>query len=548
MVSRAKFAGTTASLLALLCLSSLSDAQDGKGVVIIDEEFTLDGTGRFGGSWKPGYAFRPGVAGDWKSRGYTHQSTMDVTLTVTKMQKPFAFSFVPNDQPTGTNRMGLHIAVRPKPMKNIRAAGTYRDPAFKLRKGMGGDHTNWDLVFRSYGIIIFQPNTPPPYGTPKVFANDPSYYPLSFRVRAVLNPPGAAPPSSPAPATGRVPDWVTFPGAEWKRVSPEDAGLDAAKFRAWVESRKPRFGKSHGNQKAEGGGVVITRAGYIVHVWGDPDFKYQSASLGKTFTRMLVQLSVDKGKIKSVHSLVKDSWTGADELSPPHKYMDRGFNAKVTFSHLMRMRGGFPVTNGYFWRTKDGSGRFSPRAVPKWAKYTGDPDFDNYAHVEPGKHNVYSSGGYWRLSQALTSIWERDLKDVLDEHLFGPIGIPADRWEWIYGEDIRNKKSFYPKMPGYGDYLDTPYRVKGIRVRGGPGWAVMSAGDFARVGLLIATGGVWKGKRLISQLGGNSGVGAHRVEGWGSVKGKPGYFSFGKVSAHFKDPTPEEMASWVMIK
>jgi hypothetical protein len=75
---------------------------------------------------------------------------------------------------------------------------------------------------------------------------------------------------------------------------------------------------------------------------------------------------------------------------------------------------------------------------------------------------------------------------------------------------------------------------------------VTSANDFALLGLLVAAGGLWKGKRLISKIGGNTGVGANRMNGWGVIKGKDGYFSFGKVATRFNDPTPEEMASWIL--
>ena len=109
-------------------------------------------------------------------------------------------------------------------------------------------------------------------------------------------------------------------------------------------------------------------------------------------------------------------------------------------------------------------------------------------HVTPGSKSRYSSGGYWRLSQALTAIWKKDLKDVLDERIMSTIGIPANRWDWLTGEQVRNDIDFYPDMPGYGKYLDAPYRIDGMLVRGGPGWVVMRAEDFARVGLLIATG------------------------------------------------------------
>ena len=66
------------------------------------------------------------------------------------------------------------------------------------------------------------------------------------------------------------------------------------------------------------------------------------------------------------------------------------------------------------------------------------------------------------------------------------------------------------------------------------------------MGLLIATSGQWKGKRLISKIGGNRAVGGNRVDGWGFAKDKDVYLSFGKVASQFRDPTPDEMASWVV--
>jgi len=342
-----------------------------------------------------------------------------------------------------------------------------------------------------------------------------------------------------------LPEWVNFPGKAWETITPEEAGLDVEKFNAWVNSQKPQFGKAYGGQKPENGGVVIARGGYLIHTWGAPNFKYQSASLGKTFTRMALQLAVDEGLIKSDDDLVMNYWTGDGQLDT-HKALNQDHHRHLTFRHLQDMKGGFPVTNGYFWKTTNDAGIMGPKEIPPWAKYTGEPDYDNYAHVAPGTVSRYSSGGYWRLSQALTAIWDKDLEQVLDEHIMSKIGIPADRWDWLSGEEVRNNKDFYPNMPGYGDYLDLPYRINGILVRGGGGWVVMSASDFARVGLLIATGGVWKDVRLISKIGGNVGVGANTVNGWGVVNGKDGYFSFGKVATHFIDPTPEQMSSWAI--
>jgi CubicO group peptidase (beta-lactamase class C family) len=348
-----------------------------------------------------------------------------------------------------------------------------------------------------------------------------------------------------ATSAAETPEWVSLPGDQWESITPEEAGLDETKFNAWVASQKPKFGVAYGGQQPERGGAVITRGGYILHTWGDPGFKFQSASLGKTFTRIALQLAIDEGLIENSADLVRDYWTG-ERLLTPHKVMTRGHNAEVSFDHLQNMKAGFPVTNGYLWRTRDATGIMGPKTIPHWANYNGDPDYDNYAHVVPGTTSRYSSGGYWRLSQALTAIWKKDLKQVLDERIMSKIGIPASRWDWLTGEAVRKNRDFYPDMPGYGDYLDAPYRIDEIPVRGGPGWVVMSAQDLARLGLLVATGGVWEGERLISKIGGNTGVGANTMNGWNVVHNKAGYFSFGKVATRFRDPAPDEMASWIV--
>ena len=83
---------------------------------------------------------------------------------------------------------------------------------------------------------------------------------------------------------------------------------------------------------------------------------------------------------------------------------------------------------------------------------------------------------------------------------------------------------------------------------------VMSASDLARLGLLFATGGVWKGEQLISkELGGwylpgngKAGKRFNAADGYGIVKGKNAYFSFGRVASHFNEPKRNRVASWII--
>lgn len=317
-----------------------------------------------------------------------------------------------------------------------------------------------------------------------------------------------------------VPDWVTFPGERWERITPEKAGLDVLKWDAWLARQEPAGHESWGQNPKREFGVVIARGGYLIKVFGDPDFKINSASVGKAFTSFALQLAIDEGLIQSADDPLHRYWTGAGRMDAERKRMDRGHHRLLTFFHLHAMKGGFPISNGWFWSEK--------RDVPSWATWTGDPTADNYAHVEPGTQRRYSSGGRWRLSQALTAIWKMELKDVLDEKLFGRMGIKPDAWGWTTGKQLHDDRRWYPGMPGYGLFCDPPYEINGRRVQGGGGWVVMSASDLARIGLLVAARGEWNGKRLIGDtplVGGHAGGNKSLMNGWSETM-----FSWGQVT------------------
>jgi len=332
-----------------------------------------------------------------------------------------------------------------------------------------------------------------------------------------------------APARAQVPNWVVYPDKKWKTLSPQEAGItDVQAWNNWVEATKKTargaslHGEDHSGRKW---GVAITRAGYLVQTFGDPDYRFQTSSVGKCFTMACLQLAIDGGLIKSADDLIKDYWTGEGQLNGRHKHLDQGYHVFLTFNHLTSHRGAFPVTNGSWWNGKNYGAE-----APKWSKWTGDPDKDNYAHARPGTvGRVYSSGGYWRLSQAVTAVWKKDLKQVLDERIMSHIGIPADRWDWTPGEVVHDKRDWYPEMPGYGEFLDPPYKIEGQIVRGGPGWVVMSAKDLARWGLLVANGGEWKGKRLLNRIQGHAGGNCSHVGGMGGNV----FGSWGRVTSTF---------------
>jgi CubicO group peptidase (beta-lactamase class C family) len=322
---------------------------------------------------------------------------------------------------------------------------------------------------------------------------------------------------------GDIPTWVTFPEDDWTEITPAEAGLDVGRFNAYIQGLEVR-GADFGGEDHTGNkwGAVITRGGRLLHVWGDRDYRFQTASTGKALVWAILGLAVEDGLVDP-DGPIRKTWTGEGELSHPHKHLDHGHHRTLTWRHMIGPKneslhyGGFPIELGVRWRERR-SGLQEEDAVPgvpEWATWTGDPFYDTYSHVEPGTVGHYSSAGFWRLGQALTALWDRDLKDVVDERLFSRIGIPAERWDWPAGSAIRDSKYLYPDIPDSYTYLDPPYRINGHVVRGGPGWVVISASDLARFGHLLATQGFWKGEQLVGHqwLRGHSGGNKSGVSG-----------------------------------
>jgi len=304
----------------------------------------------------------------------------------------------------------------------------------------------------------------------------------------------------------KIPEWVTFPEEDWESQNLIEAGIDTNGFNSWI-SKFDVKGADFGGEDHSGNkfGTVITRGGYIVHVWGDRHYKYHTASVGKALCWVLLAYAIEDGLVDP-DELVNKTWTGEGQLSHPHKYLNQGHHKSLTWRHLIGFKfgnlhyGSFPIELGIRWREKRTGLEDvnSTPGIPDWSIWTGDPSYDLYSHAEPGSVGLYSSAGFWRLGQALTVLWNRDLKEVIDERLFSKIGISSDRWDWYTGKSVQSQKYFYSTIPDSYTYLDPPFEINGNLVRSGPGWVVISASDLARFGHLLATRGNWKGEQLIS--------------------------------------------------
>jgi hypothetical protein len=111
--------------------------------------------------------------------------------------------------------------------------------------------------------------------------------------------------------THRVPAWVTYPGEDWVQVTPREAGLDTELWQRFLAEHPVTGAQWEGEVHGAGEwGAVLTRGGCLVHTWSNPDYRFQSASLGKAFTRAVFGLAVDAGMIQP-DDQISDTWTRA---------------------------------------------------------------------------------------------------------------------------------------------------------------------------------------------------------------------------------------------
>ena len=279
--------------------------------------------------------------------------------------------------------------------------------------------------------------------------------------------------------------------AEWAHCDPAAYGLDsrhlatAARHAAEHETpwsrdighmiendfgEEPPWNEALGPSQPRGGpnGVLLIH-GHIAAEWGDTARADMTFSVAKSYLSILAGLAWDRGLIRDLDEPVGRSVDDGG-FEAPH-------NDKITWEHLLQ-------------QTSEWEGTLfdKPDLIDRHRSVGGRP-----ATGRKGTHrDLQAPGIFWeyndvrvnRLSLALMRVWRRPLPEVFRDLVMEPIGASPD-WRW---EGYRNSS----------------VEIDGKRMQSVPGGSHWGGGVFihardqARIGLMLAEGGVWAGRRILS--------------------------------------------------
>ncbi|MGH9142346.1 MAG: serine hydrolase domain-containing protein, partial [Vicinamibacterales bacterium] len=275
---------------------------------------------------------------------------------------------------------------------------------------------------------------------------------------------------------------------DWQSKSPEEVGMNGALLNEAVQLAiaadtpgthnmtlflKNSFGKEPfdtlvGPVKDRGpASGIITRHGYIVAKWGDPNRADIVNSVTKTFLTTVIGLAWQKGMIKDVNEYARDYMPAHVDL------FESEHNRQIKWDHLLRQTSDW---QGTLWGKPDWADRPVGEKPDDWA---------NRKLYEPGTHFKYNDVRVNVMALAALQVWRRPLPEVLREQVMDPIGA-SSTWRW-YGYE-----NSWVELDGQ----------KMQSVSGGGHWGggiFMSSYDMARFGYLFLRNGKWKDKSIVSE-------------------------------------------------
>jgi CubicO group peptidase (beta-lactamase class C family) len=226
-----------------------------------------------------------------------------------------------------------------------------------------------------------------------------------------------------------------WPTSEWTHATPAEMGMDGAKLRL-----------ARDYALTGGGSGFIIRGGRLVMSWGSPTRLYDLKSTTKSIGVTALGLAIKDGRM---HLNDKAKRYHPSLGVPPEGNLKTGWLDLITILHLATHTAGFAKPGGY---TK--------------------------LLFKPGSMWHYSDGGPNWLAECITLVYRRDLKELLFERVFGPIGIKPS--------DLRWRENAY-----------RPHTLEGIKRREFGSGISANVDAMARIGYLYLREGRWRDERIL---------------------------------------------------
>ena len=284
---------------------------------------------------------------------------------------------------------------------------------------------------------------------------------FDFTRRSQQNAPGFYPRRSPESSSALLqPPEV---GDGWSTALPRDTGLDERPLTELVSSiagfeptglRQPYI---HGLLIAHRGKLVVEEYFHGYH----RGLTHDSRSAGKSLTSVLLGIAIRKGDLPGLDQPVYPLFGGVEAFANPDPRKHR-----MKVRHLITMSSGFDCDDGNYDSPGNEDTMQNQDEQPDWYRYALDLPMVR----EPGEAGVYCTAGIHLIGGVLRKATGISLPRFFQEELATPLGI-----------------SYYQMnlSPAYHGYMGG-----GIRLR---------PRDFLKLGQLYLDGGVWQGRRIVSQ-------------------------------------------------
>lgn len=256
-------------------------------------------------------------------------------------------------------------------------------------------------------------------------------------------------------------------GTSLPRATPESMGVHSSLIREYVAAIDADKTQNMHNLMILRGGKVIYECGFGGHDGSAPKMTFSAC---KSITSIAIGMLIDEGKLSLTDS-------AADIFEGKVNIIDKLRMDNITVETLLTMRSGIVFNEAECF------------ASANWVKSF----FSSAVQGKIGETFNYNSLNTYILSAIVYKKTGKHMLEYLRERLFEPLGIVNYAWE---------KCPMGVEKGGWGLY--------------------MRPEDMGKIGTLVMNGGVWEGKRIVSEEYLKSATSAHA-----SVPAEMGSFDYG---------------------